>query len=197
MALRLAAVPLVAAIVVAGVWITGGVVTDDFRLAMGLTALFFVLVGATAVLVGRRRPDLRAPVLGTFVLVSALVGGYLAYGSLVDKTVNEALASGPVAAAGQFRSHAHETTGSARVVGGKLQLVDLDTDAGPDLRVYVVAGPYDGGDVGDHVDLGALKGNKGTQQYELPTGLDTARYGTVVIWCRAFSVAFGSAALSP
>jgi hypothetical protein len=197
MALRLASVPLVAAIVVAGVWLTGGVVTDDFRLAMGLTALFFVLAGAAAVLVGRRRADLRVPVIGTFVLVTVLVGGYLAYGSLVDRTVNEALASGPVAAAGEFRSHAHETSGTARVVGRRLQLVDLDTDPGPDLRVYVVAGAYGGGDVGDHVDLGGLKGNKGTQEYELPAGLDLARYAVVVVWCRAFSVAFGSAVLSP
>jgi hypothetical protein len=196
MALRLAAVPLVAAIVVAGVWLTGGVVTDDFRLAMGLTALFFVLAGAAAVLVGRRRPDLRAPVLGTFVVVAVLVGGYLGYGSLVDRTVNEALAYGPVSAAGEFRSHAHGTSGTARVVGRRLQLVDLDTDPGPDLRVYLVAGPYDGGDVGDFVDLGGLKGNKGTQQYELPSGVDTARYGVVVVWCRAFSVAFGSAELA-
>jgi Electron transfer DM13 len=196
MALRLATVPLVAAIVVAGVWFAGGVVTDDFRLAMGLTAVFFVLAGAAAVLVGRRWPGFRAPVLGTFVVVTLVVGGYLGYGSLVDRTVNEALASGPVAAAGQFRSHAHGTSGSARVVGRRLQLVELDTDPGPDLRVYLVAGGYDGGDVGDFVDLGALKGNKGNQQYELPADVNTARHATVVIWCRAFSVAFGSASLS-
>jgi hypothetical protein len=53
------------------------------------------------------------------------------------------------------------------------------------------------GGVREFVDLGGLKGNKGTQQYELPVGLDLARYGPVVVWCRAFSVAFGSAALSP
>ena len=197
MAFRLALVPLVAFVVVAGVWFTGGVVTDDFRVAMGLTAAFLVFAGLAALVVARRRRDLRVPVLGTFVVVAIVVGGYLGYGSLVDKTVNEALASGPVAAAGEFRSHAHGTSGTARVVGGNLQLVDLDTDAGPDLRVYLVAGAYDGGDVGDFVDLGGLKGNKGTQQYALPAGLDLSRYGTVVVWCRAFSVAFGSAELGP
>lgn len=42
--------------------------------------------------------------------------------------------------------------------------------------------------------LGALKGNRGAQQYEVPPG--TARAGhTVVIWCRAFSATFGSARL--
>ncbi len=78
----------------------------------------------------------------------------------------------------------------------KLQLVDLDTDAGPDLRVYLVSGGYDGGDVEEHVDVGQLKGNQGTQQYEVPAGVDTSRYSTVLIWCRAFSVAFGAADLT-
>jgi hypothetical protein len=55
----------------------------------------------------------------------------------------------------------------------------------------VTAAPYDGGDVGAHVDLGPLKGNKGTQRYDLPAAAPLG--GSVVIWCRAFSVAFGSA----
>src|SRR4051812_34151667 len=47
----------------------------------------------------------------------------------------------------------------------------------------------------DAVDLGALKGNRGNQQYRLPGG---AKGGsTVVVWCRAFSAAFGSARLRP
>jgi hypothetical protein len=66
-----------------------------------------------------------------------------------------------------------------------LTLNDLDTSPGPDLRVRV--GP------GDR-DLGALKGNRGDQRYELPRGADVS---SVTIWCRAFSVAFGSARLTP
>ena len=45
-------------------------------------------------------------------------------------------------------------------------------------------------------DLGALKGNKGDQQYALPRGLDLSDYSTVVIWCRAFSVNFARAPLT-
>jgi hypothetical protein len=45
------------------------------------------------------------------------------------------------------------------------------------------------------VDLGALKGNKGNQQYALPRDLDLERFTTVVIWCRAFSVNFARAPL--
>jgi hypothetical protein len=75
-----------------------------------------------------------------------------------------------------------------------LTLTDFETDPGPDLRVYLVTG--DAGKLGDTVDLGALKGNRGNQQYAVARSIDTERYRTVVVWCRAFSVAFGSARLT-
>lgn len=51
------------------------------------------------------------------------------------------------------------------------------------------------GDVKDFQDLGALKGNKGSQQYAVPSDVDLDRYSTVVVWCRAFSIAFATAEL--
>jgi len=194
MALRFALVPLVVAVVLLGTWVTGGLVTDDFELSVTLNTIFLLLAGSVALIVAVRRRDLLWPVLGTFVVAATLVGGYLAYGTFVDKTVDEAVARGPAAAAGTFRSHAHETTGTVRVVGGEVQLIDLDTDAGPDLRVYLTRERYAGSGVGEHLDLGPLKGNKGTQRYVLTGGIGT--YASVVIWCRAFSVAFGSADLA-
>jgi hypothetical protein len=60
--------------------------------------------------------------------------------------------------------------------------------------VYLVAGrARSEGDVDDYVDLGALKGNKGDQQYAIPGRVDVDRYATAVIWCRAFSVLFARA----
>ncbi len=106
-------------------------------------------------------------------------------------------------ASGEFTSLAHGATGTAAVVeladGGKvLTFAELDTDNGPDLRVYLVEGPVnDNGDGGDFVDIGELKGNKGNQQYELPDDIDVGRFDTVVIWCRAFSVGFAAATLMP
>jgi hypothetical protein len=35
----------------------------------------------------------------------------------------------------------------------------------------------------------------GNQQYDLSRGVNLQRYSTVVVWCRAFSVAFTSAPL--
>jgi hypothetical protein len=72
----------------------------------------------------------------------------------------------------------------------------LRADGGPDLRLYVsTKDPGSGGELGEFRDLGALKGNKGDQQYTLPGALDLDRFSTVVVWCRAFSVGFTSAAL--
>lgn len=99
---------------------------------------------------------------------------------------------------GSFSSLAHETTGEAIVQtsGGQrfLRLEDLETSNGPDVRVYLSAGDADAYGK-DFVDLGGLKGNKGSQNYLIPNGTDLERYDTAVIWCRRFTVAFGAAEL--
>jgi hypothetical protein len=43
--------------------------------------------------------------------------------------------------------------------------------------------------------MGRLKANIGNQNYPIPAGTDMTKYDTVLIWCRAFSVLFGSADL--
>jgi hypothetical protein len=106
-------------------------------------------------------------------------------------------------ARGRFVNLAHPGSGNAALVrladgSRRLTLTDFATDRGPDLRVYLATeDPAQGGEIGEFVDLGALKGNRGDQQYLLPDDLDTTRYSTVVIWCRAFAVGFTSAALQP
>ena len=60
----------------------------------------------------------------------------------------------------------------------------------------IVPGESDDGGASGNVDLGALKGNRGVQQYEIPAGAGVSG-ATVVVWCRAFSAAFGSARLRP
>ena len=46
-------------------------------------------------------------------------------------------------------------------------------------------------------DLGALKGNIGDQNYEVPDGVDPTSYTSVVVWCDRFNVSFGAADLQP
>jgi len=45
------------------------------------------------------------------------------------------------------------------------------------------------------VDLGRLKAFKGSQNFEIPAGVDIARYGNVVIWCEQFGVLISPAPL--
>jgi hypothetical protein len=53
------------------------------------------------------------------------------------------------------------------------------------------------GDVSDVVDLGDLRGNIGSQNYEIPAEVDLSVYDTVMIWCVRFSTGFGQATLEP
>jgi Electron transfer DM13 len=72
-----------------------------------------------------------------------------------------------------------------------LRLEDFRATNGPDLYVYLSVDKS----ASDFVNLGRLKGNVGNQNYEIPEGTDLSKYATVLIWCQAFSVLFGSADL--
>lgn len=143
----------------------------------------------------------------------------------VNSTVNEALpspasaqspasgdrgANGTAApttlAAGTFRSLEHETRGVASIVrlGDGRRLVRLEnfaTSSGPDVIVILsdasAAGEAGAFDDGRFVSLGTLKGNVGSQNYDIPASVDLSKYRSVVVWCRRFNVAFGAAPIEP
>jgi hypothetical protein len=80
-----------------------------------------------------------------------------------------------------------------------LRLSDFETLDGPDLFVYLLAAPEpaSGSELdGGYLDLGALKGNVGAQNYAIPADVDLADYAAVAIWCRRFSVNFTAADLA-
>jgi hypothetical protein len=92
----------------------------------------------------------------------------------------------------------HNAEGLAKVIGLDdasmiLRLENFKATNGPDLYVYLATDKS----ASDFVNLGRLKGNIGNQNYDIPEGTDFSRYDTVLIWCRAFSVLFGSADLEP
>jgi hypothetical protein len=62
---------------------------------------------------------------------------------------------------------------------------------GPNLFVYLATDKS----ASDFVNIGQLKANNGNQNYEVPDGTDLTKYDTVLVWCKAFSVLFGSAEL--
>jgi hypothetical protein len=214
---RLLSIPVVALTLLLGIWVAGGVLTNEFWLAMAFTALWMAVAGLACVALVWRRPGLRLPVIATYLVVAAAAGIYLGRSQFVDDVVNERVVTVSPGAApdrgaaarprnvlvrrGAFEGVAHSARGTARVIrtprGRVLTLTDFEVDNGPDLRLYVVAGPARSeAEVDRFTDLGALKGNTGNQQYGLPRLIDLGRPHTVVVWCRAFSVNFARAPLS-
>jgi hypothetical protein len=111
-----------------------------------------------------------------------------------------------VLASGQFHGVAHETQGMAAIYqldDGKrvLRFTGFQTSNGPDVQVYLVAAD----DANDNdtvtragfIHLGALKGNMGDQNYDVPPDADLSKYRAVTVWCRRFGVNFATAPLAP
>jgi hypothetical protein len=119
---------------------------------------------------------------------------------------NQSSASTRPVEVGTFYTILHPTSGTATIYkmadgSHMLRFTNFDTSNGPDVHVYMVASD-DAKDAATveragFVDLGSIKGNVGDQNYTLPSDLDLAKYRSVSIWCKRFSVNFGAAALKP
>ena len=91
----------------------------------------------------------------------------------------------------------HDAQGVAKVLplddGSQiLRLEEFRSTNGPDLYVYLATDK----EASDFVNLGELKANRGNQNYEIPGGVDLEKHNQVLVWCKAFSVLFGSAELA-
>ena len=105
---------------------------------------------------------------------------------------------------GSFHSILHPTQGTAtiyRVGDGSrvLRFTNFSTSNGPDVHIYMVAAD-DANDTATvlragFIDLGPIKGNVGDQNYALGSDVDLSKYRAVSVWCKRFSVNFGTAPL--
>jgi hypothetical protein len=109
-------------------------------------------------------------------------------------------------ARGTFVSQEHETSGTATLIeladGSRtLRLEKFSTSNGPDLHVWLSDKKAGGGwfkyGSGRTVQLGELKGNRGSHNYPIPADVELDGLRSVVIWCKRFHVAFGSAPIAP
>jgi hypothetical protein len=156
----------------------------------------------------------RAAVLSVLAIAAVAV---LVLPTLMDKKVVEAFPmpeavteDAPVATAapapvpkptklstGALHGIDHDASGSAsifRAASGSLvvALEDIDIEPGPDYRVYLVRGTAR--EQPDGTELAGLRGNQGTQYYEVPADITDAGDGwTVLVWCRAFGVPVANA----
>jgi Electron transfer DM13 len=144
--------------------------------------------------------------LVTTTVVGAGIAWYLVSPLFIDRVVVEAAPEGVVAlSAGSFTEvdAVHWAAGTATVyrrpAGLRVLRFEEGFEAanGPDLRVLLSPHerPRDSEQLGEYVELGDLKGNIGTQNYEIPAEIDLALYRSVVIYCSPFHVVFSTATL--
>lgn len=111
-----------------------------------------------------------------------------------------------VLASGKFRDgdSFHKGSGDVnlyRLANGDivLRFEDLSVTNGPDLHVLVSMhpDPMAKGELRDagYSTLGQLKGNRGDQNYEVPSSVDPDSIGSVIIYCMPFHVIFSVAPL--
>jgi hypothetical protein len=72
-----------------------------------------------------------------------------------------------------------------------LRLENFKSTNGPNVHLYLATDKA----ASNFIDLGRLKANNGNQNYNIPVGTDLAKYNLALIWCKDFSVLFGSAQL--
>jgi hypothetical protein len=96
----------------------------------------------------------------------------------------------------------HYGKGRVTVYEGLLHLEpDFEVGPGPKYHVYlvpeqeVVASTNVARTM--FVDLGRLRAFKGSQNYEIPAGVEVGKFGSVVVWCEQFGVLISPAKLTP
>lgn len=204
--------PAVMLALIGGVLVAGRSTTSAVD-AAGRAAAWFGVMLAVSAQIARRRPATRLALAVGYGLAAAVAVTLLGLPSLRDHEVSEFVATGvpPTGvwhagsvelSAGSFDALAHPGMGRAAIVevpDGRrvLTFTDFSTRNGADLRVYLVGDDPAAGRLDGAVHVGRLKGNRGDQQYELPTDLDPTRYSHVVIWSQAFAIGFTSATLAP
>ena len=95
---------------------------------------------------------------------------------------------------GSFEDRNHSGEGTVTLLTDGSQTFvrladDFATENGPDLYAVVIVD-------GRRVELGRLKGNRGSQNYELPDEVDPATVAAVQVWCKRFDSTFTEAAIA-
>lgn len=119
----------------------------------------------------------------------------------IQSSAPETVSAAPsmtVVAQGNFigADNFHKAEGTAKLIKANNKYFirledDFKTTNGPDLFVYFGKN----GAYAKEARVSALKGNIGSQNYEVPENINPVDYTEVWIWCRAFFVPFGHASL--
>ncbi len=120
-----------------------------------------------------------------------------AQGASIDASVQENLS-------GTFVKKKKRLKGSWETVqrDGKTFIVfsdNFNAAKGPDLKIFLspksIADVTGKTAVDGSINIGVLKRTKGTQEYELPDGVDLSDYRSLLVHCEAYSVLWGGSDL--
>jgi hypothetical protein len=174
--------------------------------------------------VARRHPRVAGALVVAALVLGLPLAWYLASPLVLSTTINEPPPAGPgpgtspstetpspavetsgtssTARSGTFmgEDEFHFGRGTARLIETEpgryvVRLEDFEVRNGPDLYVYL--SPVPDGYADEAIELGRLKADKGSQNYDVPAGADVGRARSVVIWCKQFAVQFAVATLHP
>ncbi len=154
---------------------------------------------------GYRNMRLPLPLLGVTLALSSLTMPFSALASShapggVAPTPPELIKTGLINGA----DRSHRANGRAEIVrrdDGSLVLYlrDFRVTNGPALRVLLTkhSNPRQSRDVEgeEYIDLGALRSNRGDQEYAIPGDVDLVQINSVVVYCEPYSVVFAVARL--
>jgi hypothetical protein len=149
-----------------------------------------------------KRTEKQAIVLATAALLATFALGTVAVRQLAFRSK----AVPPVALSGRFHQVTHLGSGAASIFvlpDGRrmLRLSQLRVQRRDDLQVYLLAAPdaFDNETVenSEYVALGPLGTGEARLEYQVPVGLDLARYRAVSIWSQKYRVNFITAPLGP
>ena len=137
--------------------------------------------------------------LGIFVYPYLFLADIVATEKVDQQVASKLLARGEFVHANP-QDPIHYGKGRVTVYEGVLHLeADFEVGPGPKYHVYLVPEknvlPSTNVARTMFVDLGRLKAFKGSQNYEVPAGVDVAKFDSVVIWCEQFGVLISPAAL--
>lgn len=111
--------------------------------------------------------------------------------------------TGPVRVrSASLRGIDHRASGTASIIRNPdgryvVGLENIDIEPGPDYKVYVVPGDTERTGEGA-VELDSLRGNQGTQFYDVPASVAVGQgEWTVLVWCKRFAVPVAAAVPQP
>jgi Electron transfer DM13 len=115
----------------------------------------------------------------------------------IDDSLNVTVKEGVQEAQGVFANEVHSVSGTVKVISDSkktqkkyLSFENFKTEQGPDLYIYLAE------DIRSNNFVSVAKlANTGSFVLELPKNIELEKHQYVLVWCKQFSVLFGSAKL--